>query len=188
MADSPTIIDAEEWRESESCPGLWVSNLGRVWRAEVVHQRNVKGVMQTVRRKAHLCAPFLTAGYPSIGYRKTKFYVHQLVCEAFHGPRPEGCDVAHGDGDPLNNSAENLRWASRKENIHDQMRHGTKPYGNQLSFTKVPDEALDAIRAGNVETDREFARRFNCSARHISAIRKGRERVPMEITDDQDSH
>lgn len=50
--------------------------------------------------------------------------VHQLVCEAFHGVKPEGHQVAHNDGDKLNNRPENLRWATPRENCHDKYQHG----------------------------------------------------------------
>lgn len=52
--------------------------------------------------------------------------VHVLVLEAFVGPRPTpNHDACHGDGDPLNNRLENLRWATKSENQRDRVRHGT---------------------------------------------------------------
>lgn len=56
---------------------------------------------------------------------RTARLVHQLVAEAFHGPRPPGMECCHNDGNPLNNRAENLRWDSRSENQFDRVRHGT---------------------------------------------------------------
>jgi hypothetical protein len=69
------------------------------------------------------------------GYRSAKLgraaqvYVHHLVLEAFVGPRPAGRQAAHGDGDKANNVVTNLRWATRKENEGDKVRHGTKVFG-----------------------------------------------------------
>ena len=52
--------------------------------------------------------------------------VHRLVCEAFHGPPPEGKPLAcHKDGDTLNNRADNLYWGSPEDNMQDALRHGT---------------------------------------------------------------
>ena len=58
-------------------------------------------------------------------------YIHQLVAEAFLGPRPEGMDVAHWDGKPGHNAASNLRYASRSENQLDMRRHGTHLNGRK---------------------------------------------------------
>lgn len=44
--------------------------------------------------------------------------VHQLVCEAFHGPKPfEKAVVIHLDEDAHNNRPENLMWGTQKENL-----------------------------------------------------------------------
>ena len=45
--------------------------------------------------------------------------VHQLVCEAFHGPKPfDSAVVIHLDENALNNRADNLRWGTQKENLN----------------------------------------------------------------------
>lgn len=52
--------------------------------------------------------------------------VHQLVLEAFIGPRPgHGYDGCHWDGDPANNHVSNLRWDTKLGNAADTRRHGT---------------------------------------------------------------
>lgn len=74
------------------------------------------------------------------GYRKATLFVdgvatgasiHVLVCEAFHGPRPEGTVVRHLDGNPLNNSAGNLCWGTQSENGFDTVRHGNNRNSNK---------------------------------------------------------
>lgn len=51
--------------------------------------------------------------------------IHRLVCEAFHGPAPEGKPlVLHWDGDRLNNRVGNLRWGDNADNMADLKRHG----------------------------------------------------------------
>ena len=45
--------------------------------------------------------------------------VAQLVCEAFHGPAPEGKPyVLHRDENPRNNRPDNLYWGTQKENLN----------------------------------------------------------------------
>lgn len=51
--------------------------------------------------------------------------VHSLVALAFHGPRPEGLDVAHGNCIKTDNRPSNLRYATRRENMRDSVIMGT---------------------------------------------------------------
>lgn len=45
--------------------------------------------------------------------------MHQLVCEAFHGPKPfPKAVVIHIDENGLNNRPENLKWGTQKENLN----------------------------------------------------------------------
>ena len=52
--------------------------------------------------------------------------VHSLVCLAFHGPRPTGLDIAHGNCIKTDNRPSNLRYCTRAENILDSVMIGTK--------------------------------------------------------------
>lgn len=52
-------------------------------------------------------------------YKGKCYKVHQLVCEAFHGPKSEGAPVVmHVDENAANNRAENLRWGTQKQNLN----------------------------------------------------------------------
>lgn len=95
-----------EWRTAPSRPRFTVSDDGHVMGP------SGKVLSQWPNRD----------GYPYVMGRN---YVHQLVCEAFHGPRPTPRhEVAHWDGNPANNHASNLRWATHRENEADRVRHG----------------------------------------------------------------
>jgi len=49
------------------------------------------------------------------------YFVHRLVCRAFHGPEPDyRQDVDHWDQNPWNNKASNLRWVSHQVNSNNQ--------------------------------------------------------------------
>lgn len=99
-----------EWRLTAH-PGYWVSDDGRV-RGPRGHE-----LRQKVRGKGYLSV-LVTGERPA--------YVHSLVCTAFHGPRPTAShQVAHGNGNPADNRAANLRWATPAENAADAVRHGT---------------------------------------------------------------
>lgn len=56
--------------------------------------------------------------------------VHALVALAFLGPRPDGEEIRHLDGDPSNNCVENLRYGTHAENVRDKIMHGTNVGAN----------------------------------------------------------
>jgi hypothetical protein len=62
------------------------------------------------------------------GKRKLK-YVHQLVLEAFKGPRPDNMQCDHINHDRLDNSIDNLRYVTVKENLHRR-----RPYQTPSSY------------------------------------------------------
>lgn len=74
-------------------------------------------------------------------------YLHQLVAEVFHGPRPAGMEAAHNDGKRANNDALNLRWATPLENHQDKIRHGTQPRGERMGTAKLTDALVVKMRA-----------------------------------------
>lgn len=67
------------------------------------------------------------------GPRQQPRKVHQLVCEAFHGPKPfPNAIVIHIDESAMNNRPENLRWGTQRENMNmpkfkDYQRQRTGP-------------------------------------------------------------
>lgn len=71
------------------------------------------------------------AGYLHVGLKRDTnriralMTVHKAVMLAFVGPRPDGNDIRHLDGDPSNNTLANLAYGTRTENNLDAVRHGT---------------------------------------------------------------
>lgn len=58
--------------------------------------------------------------------QRTLEYVHDLICTAFHGPRPEGMIVGHGDNNRFNNRPINLKWITQSENIKQTYDDGIR--------------------------------------------------------------
>ena len=61
----------------------------------------------------------------------------RLVYVWYHGDIPEGWwDVDHIDNDTLNNSPDNLRLLSHKENLQKRPNHGCNQYKNSKTMAK----------------------------------------------------
>lgn len=100
----------------------WLPVTGLEDRYEASSMGRIKGVMQHGRhgswRILKTCLD--ERGYEKIyistdnGKRTTR--VHILVCLAFHGCKPtHEHTVNHKDGNKLNNTPDNLEWATRKQ-------------------------------------------------------------------------
>lgn len=125
----------DEWRKVDGWP-YEVSSDGRV--------RNAKGRV--------LACPLHKSGYRNVqlwsaGKFKT-FLLHRLVAIAFVGTPPsETHEVAHGDGDRLNNAACNLRWVLHVENMRDRDAHGTTARGDRNGKLKHDDSVVSRVRS-----------------------------------------
>jgi hypothetical protein len=105
----------EEWRPIPGFDGYEASSLGRIFSRRRGSNRVLKGWLDKKGyRKVFVYSPD----------GRAERFVHALIAEAFHGPRPEGADTRHLDGDKSNNAASNIRWGSRSENELDKVRHG----------------------------------------------------------------
>lgn len=129
---------SEEWRTVPGYPTYAVSNHGRICRVGATTRYRASRKMLGVKPGRN--------GYRAVALhadgKQRSTSVHVVVCETFHGPRPsEDHEVAHFDGDRLNNRADNLRWATRVENMADQARHGTRPRGD-THHSKLKPECL----------------------------------------------
>lgn len=106
------------------------------------------------------------------GSRRT--FVHILVAEAFHGPKPfAGAVVRHLDGNPSNNCVANLAWGSHKDNEDDKKRHGTwetRFGGGKLS---ADERGLIVARAGAGESQRKLAEEYGVSRPTITRLVNG---------------
>lgn len=109
------------------------------------------------------------------GYTRT---IHVLVALAFHGPRPDGKQAAHNDGNKENCHASNISWKTRVENEADKIRHGTSNRGERNGQAKITDEQVKLVMARIREgrTQSAVAAELGISQGHVSNIVRGRRR------------
>ncbi len=150
----PDIEDAVEYRDIEGFPGYRVGNDGSVWsRWRKVGLGRGPGTKQVLGDSWKRLNPDITPfGYPRVTLycdkRPTGRVVHQIVLEAFVGPRPHGMMCRHfPDRDPANNRIGNLQWGTAKQNQQDRIAHGTNLPGEQNPRAKLTTDAVLAIRA-----------------------------------------
>jgi hypothetical protein len=168
------LQDQEEWRAVVGYEGKYeVSSWGRVRSLPRMTLRNgrpfgVKGGLLN-------CA-VTTRGYPRVGlYDSTSpngkiFLIHRLVCTAFYGPPFEGAFAAHIDGNKGNCRADNLRWASPKENSHDWLLHRNLPPGSPERRRLVIEGTAPRIQELKAKIYARIARHFGLPAEGAEEI------------------
>lgn len=106
------------WRPVPGFEGLYqVSDSGEVLSTPRLRTRG--GILKQYRN---------SKGYPAVTLHKNgkqrRYGVHQLVALAFFGPRPDGQEVRHLDGNPQNRNVTNLAYGTRTQNGLDRVAHG----------------------------------------------------------------
>lgn len=154
---------------------------GHVYALERTISRMNRGRVQSwVAPSRKLARTFSRKGYPQVSLHRDgvsrTFEVHRLVCRVFHGEPASGMEAAHLDGDKTNPSADNLIWATRRENHAHKKLHGTHLSGEQVpNAVLTPAKANEAIHAWmRGETKYSIAERLGVNEATIRSIISGR--------------
>lgn len=181
---TPTTDETEEWLPVVGHEGFYsVSSFGRV-RRDAPARNSYAGRILTLN--AH------RRGYPVVSLssagKSANRLVHQLVLEAFVGPRPEGWVVNHIDANRRNNYLSNIEYVTYVENALHTIKIGRGQVGenhwkrkrpeliargDDHPNTKVTDQMAVDIRAAltNGETVQSVMARFGLSAVTVSRVR-----------------
>lgn len=144
----------EIWRQVRGFEGAYeISNEGRLRaisrRVWFTSKKGRRCLREKVGRL--VATPVGNHGYPmaylTLNEERRAATLHSLVAEAFIGPRPEGMEVCHNDGNRQNCAAWNLRYDTRKNNHKDKDRHGTKARGSAIRQSKLLETDIPYIRA-----------------------------------------
>lgn len=159
-------LKGEEWRKiTYFCDCYEVSNFGRV-KSTSLFTIDKNGVKKKKARKI-LKQSFTSTGYLMVNLKRKMCKVHRLVAIAFI-PNPYNKPyINHKDGNPLNNTVENLEWVTQKENIEHAIRTGLRVYPKDCL-----DESLVIKSYTNEETILSIAKKFNTTRAVVYGILK----------------
>lgn len=139
----------EDWKPIPGFDGYEASSLGNIrsWRKN--------GYGKALREEPKTLSPAARnkrTGHLFVVLRKGterhNTFVHTAVLLAFVGPRPDGMECCHNDGNPLNNTVENLRWDTRIANFADRDKHGTTAVGSRHGRHTMPEKTARGDRHG----------------------------------------
>jgi len=150
---------------------IWKDVVGYEGRYQVSNQGRVKSTRFNRLLKQNFYKKYMYIGLRVKGKFKNCL-VHTLVLNAFVSKRPEGKECCHGDGNPRNNTLENLRWGTNAENVQDRILHGMSGRGVKHSQAKLTQIQVTYIRS-SPKTGVALAKQFNMSPGHISRIKRG---------------
>lgn len=126
----------EVWRIISGFSNYKISSMGRV--------KSRLGILKPFRFKKtepYLAIDLMLCG---IKYRRA---VHQLVLEAFVGPRPSPKhDSRHKNGIGDDNKLTNLCWSTKKKNQGDRVKHDTHCRGERHYHSKLTKRDVRNIR------------------------------------------
>ena len=104
------LLENEIYKKIDGYPHYYITSFGRVW-----SDYTNRWLKPTINTKGKYSRAYISLG------RGNKKYIHRLVAQAFI-PNPNECEeVDHIDRNPLNNHVENLRWATRQENMENEL-------------------------------------------------------------------
>lgn len=117
-------------------------------------------------------------GYVHIILRKdgVNYYkrLHRVIAETFLYCDDTSYVVAHIDGDIGNNTKDNLKYCTQKENIADKALHGTKHIGENVHNAKITSEIAMRVKiylSQNLHTSATIAKILNISKHVVDNIK-----------------
>jgi hypothetical protein len=176
LSGSVQFMGVHECRtvRDSSVPGYRVCRHGFVW------GRTGRVLKCPVQRGRH----GFTVPLPGGRFRRVQ--VATVVCEAFYGPRPTGRHhAAHRNGNPLDNRASNLYWATPEQNEADKVKHGTRAWCERHGMHVLTDADVRYIRSVWVPGKRglrsALASRFGVTPEAVYMAATGRSWAGLDV-------
>ena len=164
------------WTQIPSCPFYEASDTGQVRRVAGYGGKGRRAVPRNLApikdKDGYLKVTLHLGGLD----KRREGRVHQLIAEAFIGPRPLGFVVNHKNGIKDDNRPCNLEWASTYDNEAHAVANGLKVRGNRQHASKLTEGKVRNIRIllQNGMRQADIARRFSLCQATVSEIHRKR--------------
>lgn len=168
----------EVWKDVPGFGGHYqASSLGRIRSKDrLVEKRTRHGGVMVQSYKGRLLSLINRKGYRQVKIGvdgvKMNVSVHTMVLLAFHGPKPEGHEGCHRNGNPADNRECNLRWGTPESNAQDRKDHGNYAIGEQHPMAKLTVDRVRRIRDGRV-TCKQAQEDYGISMSQFYRVRRG---------------
>tara|TARA_R100001086_G_scaffold250083_2_gene193464 strand:- start:917 stop:1468 length:552 start_codon:yes stop_codon:yes gene_type:complete len=173
----------EEWRFHPNYGDKYMfSNLGRVKRMPYIKDRIFSsGPKPRLYNEKILVGKKLSPkGYKRVNLEGSVRFVHQLICEVFHGSKPSPRhQVNHKNGTKTDNRESNLEWVTNQENRDHAVANNLHPC-RENGFCLVPMSEVPKIldRYNKGESYKEIAKDYPVKAGAIgSIVRKYKDKI-----------
>lgn len=134
---------SEQWKPVVGYESLYVISESGIVRSKRAWRGDYHEMTQSPDIKGYLRVGITDEN----GHQKSR-RVHILVAEAFIGPRPEGLQLNHKDGNKINNHWSNLEYVTASENsthaVRMGLRHSLRGVDHKMS--KLTEEQVLEIR------------------------------------------
>lgn len=164
--------EQEVWKDIPGTEGAYqASSLGRIRSVERRIPSIFNGEPCTRRVGGGVLKPrIMKSGHLVVDLGRIRRHapVHALVALTFIGPRPQGLEVCHRDGNPTNNAIDNLRYDTRTNNLLDRYLAG-----GTLGKLKLPEISAIMRRIEEGKATAEIAQEFNVCTGTINRIKRG---------------
>lgn len=151
----------EKWKEIPGYEDKYkISNLGNVYSKK--YKRLLKIQINNGRYK---CVSL------SKDNKRKLHTLHRLIYMTFIGKIPKHLYVCHIDGNNKNNSIDNLKLGTPKENSQDMITHKTVLWGQKSPNAKLTEDDVKYIRKNPDKLSRnQMAKKFLVSKRTIQFV------------------
>lgn len=166
-------VPGVEYRDVVGFPGYRVGSDGSLWTCRNTRQ-SMSGAWKQMKCSAW-CSGYVMASM-RLNNRSYRKLLHNVVLEAFIGPRPDGMQGCHDpDHNRANNALNNLRWGTPESNYRDRDRQGRTARGSRQGLAKVTEKDVVQMRclAACGMSPRAMQKYFPVGENNIGQIVKG---------------